>query len=275
MEPHGEPNLRGHSSSVRPTGRLLPRLASLRPSSRPAWAMMPEAAGTPFGELLLFVCAALDHLGVEHVIHYGSLLGAARLGGPLPWDEDHDLFVIDTDLYRLRRHLEPILTAHGYRVSRDKRGFLWIKERFWSAGAGHLALDVLPPPVAAPDPLPVWEGGAPHLAQGELYPLRPLPFCGSFVWAPAAHEAVISRLYGEAGGEAAFTRFSAPPFSPRSRAFWTAARQPERMDWPAISRRFQGRSRVRPLFGTPWWWFNGLYILGINAVKRWALPKLS
>lgn len=275
MKSRGEPNEEGQSSSVRSTGSLLRRLASLRPSSRPDWAMMPEAAATPFGELLLFVCAALDYLGVEHVIHYGSLLGAARLGGALPWDEDHDLFVIDTDLDRLRRHLEPILVAHGYRVSRDRRGFLWIKERFWFAGAGHLALDVLPPPVAASDPLPVWDGGAPHLTQGELYPLRPLPFHGSFVWAPAAYEAVIHRLYGEAGGEAALARFSAPPFASRSRAFWTVARQPERMDWPAISRRFQGRSRVRPLFGTPWWWFNGLYILAIGVVKGWGLPKSS
>ena len=236
---------------------------------------MPEAAATPFGDLLLFVCAALDYLGIEHVIHYGSLLGAARLGGPLPWDEDHDLFVIDTDLDRLRRHLEPIMIAHGYRVSRDRRGFLWIKERFWCAGAGHLALDVLPPPVAATDPLPVWEGGAPHLVQGELYPLHPLPFCGSFVWAPAAYEAVIYRLYGEAGSKAAVARFSAPPFAPQSDAFWTTARQPERMDWPAISRRFRDRSRMRALFGTPWWWFNGFYILAINAVKGWAMRKSS
>lgn len=275
MGARGEPNHEGQKSPVRSAGQLRERLASLRPSMRPAWAMMPEAAATPFGELLLFVCAALDHLGVEHVIHYGSLLGAARLGGPLPWDEDHDLFVIDTDLERLRRHLEPIMTAHGYRVSRDRRGFLWIKERFWGAGAGHLALDVLPPPVAATVPLPVWEGGAPHLARGELYPLRPLPFCGSFVWAPAAHEAVISRLYGEAGEVAALARFSAPPIAPGARAFWTMARRPERMDWPAISTRFQDRSRIRPLFGTPWWWFNGLYILGMGGVKAWALPKSS
>jgi hypothetical protein len=249
---------------------VLDAIDTLLPSSRPRWAMMPEVAATHFTDLLLFVCSVLDHLGVEHVIHYGSLLGAARLGSPLPWDEDHDLFVLDVDLADLRRKIEPLMTMHGYRVVPDRRGFLWIRHRFWAAGSGHLALDVLPPRVARHEDLPVWEGGAPHLVEDELRPLRPLPFYGSFVWAPAAVEPVLARLYGVSGSIETMSTFAAPPITSESAAFWQRARTPAAVDWPTISRRFRSRFRLRHLAGVPWWWFNGGYIVGINALKRWA-----
>ena len=235
--------------------------------------MMPRAAATPFSELLLFVSSALDHLGVEHVIHFGSLLGAARLGAPLPWDEDHDLFVIGVDLARLRRHLEPILREHGLQIVQDPSGFLWVKEKFWPAASGHLALDVLPPLVERVEDIPAWEGGAPHLVRGELHPLRPVPFAGSFVWAPAAAEGVLARLYGASGTPQALARFKAPPVDPQSSAFWAQARRPNHSDWQTISREFRFRFRWRHLMAIPWWWFNGGYIVGINALRRWARAR--
>jgi hypothetical protein len=252
---------------------VLDRIETLLPSSRPRWAMMPEVAATHFTDLLLFVCSVLDHLGIEHVINYGSLLGAARLGSPLPWDEDHDLYVVDVDLARVHRQIEPIMTAHGYRVVPDRRGFLWVREGLWAAGSGHLALDVLPPLVAHPRDLPVWEGGAPHLLQDELRPLRRLPFYGSFVWAPAAVEPLLSRLYGTSGSVETMSSYTAPPIALESGAFWARTRTPTALDWPAISSRFRSRSRLRPLAAVPWWWFNGGYIVGINALKRWARRK--
>ena len=248
---------------------LLDRIESLLPSARPRWAMMSTSAATHFTDLLLFVCAALDHLGVQHVIHYGSLLGAARLGAPLPWDEDHDLFIVGTDLAHVREQLEPIMNAHGYRVVPDRRGFLWIKEKIWPAASGHLALDVLPALVPTVDDVPAWDGGAPHLAEGELWPLRQLPFHGSFVSAPHATEAALGRIYGAAGSSRAMSKFSAPEVETDTAAFWAKARTPTQSDWPEISRRFRARSKWRHLRAIPWWWFNGGYIVGINALKRW------
>ena len=237
--------------------------------------MMPRIAATHFSDLLLFVCSALDYLGVEYVIHYGSLLGAARLGAPLPWDEDHDLFILDVDLARVRRHLTPIMTAHGFRVVPDPTGFLWIKDKHWPAGSGHLALDVLPPLVHRVEDVPNWEGGAPHLVASELRPLRPLTFYGSFVWAPAAFETVLARLYGASGSPEALARFAPPPIDSRSALFWASARSPGRSDWLAISETFRSRSRWRHLAAIPWWWLNGGYIVGVNALKRWARARRS
>jgi len=247
----------------------LDRIETLLPSSRPRWAMMPRVAATHFTDLLLFVCSVLEYVGIEHVINYGSLLGAARLGSPLPWDEDHDLYVVDVDLASVRRRIEPIVTAHGYRLVPDRRGFLWIRHRLWAAGSGHLALDVLPL-VADPADLPVWEGGAPHLVQGELRPLRRLPFYGSFVWAPAATEALLVRLYGTSGSVETMSAFAAPPIAPETAAFWARVRTPAQLDWPAISSRFRSCSRLAPLRAVPWWWFNGGYIVILNRLKKFA-----
>lgn len=245
-------------------------IEALLPSSRPAWAMMPSVAATHFSNMLLFVSAALQHVGIEHVIQYGSLLGAARLGAALPWDEDHDLFALDTDLDTLHERLEPILSAHGYRMVRDPRDFWWVRERWWAAASGHLSLAVLPPLEQRVEDLPVWEGGAPHLLVDELRPLRALPFHGGCIWGPAATDAVLERLYGRSGSAEVMSRFIAPPSDPETAAFWARVKTADRLDWPAISERFRRRSRLAPLLAVPWWWFNGGYIVGINALKRRA-----
>lgn len=253
----------------------LERAIQLLPSSRPRLAMMPRGVATRFTDLLLFTVSVLDHLGIKSIIHYGTLLGAARLGTPLPWDEDHDLFVYDVTREEIETRVRPILEAHHYATVWDERGFLWVRERHWKAGSGHLGLAFLPPLVDRVEDLPVWKGGAPHLAVGELEPRIVLPLAGSHVHGPAATERLLSRLYGESASVAVMARFKPTPIEAETRAFWQAARTPERLDWAAISARFQARSRWRHLVGLPWWWFNGGYIIGINKLKRWAAARLA
>mgnify|MGYP001765199647 CR=1 FL=1 len=237
--------------------------------------MMPSGPATHFAEMMLFSAAVLEHVGIEYVIHYGSLLGAARLGAPLPWDEDHDVFMLDVDIDDVWRRTEAIFDAHGYRLSRDWRGFIWVREKLWPAASGHVALDVLPPLGERVEDLPVWEGGAPHLVPAELRPLKRVPFYSTFIWGPAATETILARLYGESASEAAMAAFRAPPMTPEAAAFWARARTPERLDWEAISERFRNRSRWRHLLNVPWWWFNGGYIVAINALRRRARARLG
>ncbi|TCT05591.1 LicD family protein [Aquabacter spiritensis] len=251
------------------------RLARLLPSARPDWAMMPTGAATHFTDLLLFVASALEEARIDYVVHYGSLLGAARLGAPLPWDEDHDLFLIDVTIDAVEARLAPVMRAHGYRMTRDPRGFLWVREAIWPAASGHLSLTVLPALAARPEDLPVWEGGAPHLAEGELRDLQRLPIYGSFVLAPQKTEQILARLYGASAGEEAMRAFRPPRIRRAAQDFWARARTPDRLDWPAISARFRGQARWRPVLSVPWWWFNGSYILAINALKRWARRRIA
>ena len=253
----------------------LERLSRLLPSSRPKWAMMPSAAATHFTDLLLFIASALDHVGIEYIVHYGTLLGAARLAAPLPWDEDHDLFVIDIDIETVRERLEPIVDQAGYCLTFDPRGFLWVRDRLWPAASGHLSLTVLPVLEPFEDGLPVWEGGAPHLVEGELRPLRLLPIYGSFIHAPAATERILARLYGPSAGPDVMQAFVAPPLLPEAASFWARHRTTGGLDWPAIEDRFRRRSRWAHLRFVPWWWFNGAYIIWINKIRTWARRRLA
>jgi len=258
-----------------PKPSLVERMSRLLASSRPRWAMMPSGPATHFAEMLLFVASALDHVGIENVIHYGSLLGAARLGAPLPWDEDHDLFVVDTSHEEVQAKLGDLFAAHGFRLVPDSGGFFWVREKYWLAASGHLALEFLPPLMERPEDLPQWKGGAPHLLETELRPLIRLPLYSSHVTAPAKTEDVLKRIYGEDGSPAVMQRFRAPPMRAEAAAFWAKARTPDRLDWDAISARFRARSRIKPLLYVPWWWFNGGYIIWINKFRRWAEARLA
>jgi len=232
--------------------------------------MIPAGPATQFAELLLFTVSALEHVGINYIVHYGTLLGAARLGAPLPWDEDHDLYLFDITPELVRDKLHDLFSQHGYRLVPDPKGFFWVREWIWPAASGHLALEFLPPLNEHADDLPVWEGGAPHLLTNELLPLRRLPVYSTFVWGPAATETILQRLYGRSGERDVMQAFVATPISAEARAFWVKARTPQALDWAAISERFRRRSRWRHLLNAPWWWFNGGYIIIINRVKAWA-----
>jgi hypothetical protein len=253
----------------------LERLANLYPSSRPAWAMMPTGVATHFTELLFFTLSALEHAGLNYVVHWGSLLGAVRLQGPLPWDDDHDVFLYGVDIDDVHRKLADVIIDHGYVLVRDPRGFFWVRDKHWPAASGHLALEFLPPLVPNPQDLPVWEGGAPHLLASELERTQDVPFYGSYIRAPAEVEPVLARLYGAAGTPAVMKAFTRPALHADMADFWAHARQPGQLDWPAISARAKRRSQWLPLLAVPWWWFNGAYIIAIGKIRSWARRKLS
>lgn len=254
--------------------KTLQFLANLYPSSRPAWAMMPIGAATHFVDLLFFTLSAVERAGLNYFVHWGSLLGAVRLGGPLPWDEDHDIFLHGVEPDEVRRRLAEVMRDHGYVFVADPGGFFWVRHRMWPAASGHLALEFLPPLVSGQKDLPVWEGGAPHLIARELDETPALPFYESYIRAPGETEPLLTRLYGAAGSPEVMQAFSRPSIHQETADFWARARQPGRLDWPAISERAKRRSRWSPLFSAPWWWFNGAYIIAITKIRAWARRKL-
>ena len=212
---------------------------------------------------------------IPYIIHYGTLLGATRLGAPLPWDEDHDVFVYNVTPAELRLKLEALLSSHGFKLIPDEGGFFWVRERHWWAASGHLALEFLPPLLENSNELPIWKGGAPHLLSSELEPRVKLPLYSSFIMAPSGREALLWRLYAESGSDAAMKDFKAPRITTEAELFWRHARHPDRLDWEAISERFSNRSKWKHLLNVPWWWFNGGYIVVIGLLKKWASIHLS
>lgn len=223
------------------------RLRALRPSSRPAALMMPRWYATPFVDSLLFVASALERCGVRYIAQRGTLLGAVRLHGVLPWDDDADLFVIDENAASLEAKLGPTLRAHGFAFTfREREYYFWAHpQTIWRRPfAGLTEIGLLTASRAASGAV-VFDAHAPHrmLTAERLLPLTAAPFYSSYLWAPRDSEGVLQRYYGELAAPAALARFERPAIDSACEAFWRRARPlGGSLDWPAISARFQARA---------------------------------
>ena len=151
--------------------------------------------------LLLIVTTKLDQHGVRWFMTCGTLLGAVRHGGLIPWDDDADIGVFEEDREALERacaelreglgvesepfgkHAElnfcfrgstfPFIDAFmirrrkggGFEYSRKRNRDAWPRENF--------------------------------VEDDELLPLRRLPFGQVRLLAPADPEAFLTRAYGD------------------------------------------------------------------------------
>jgi len=251
--------------------RLSLTLKSALFSQRPMFAMMPSYVASNFVDNLLFVLALLDHLRIEHIAHYGTLLGAVHLGGVAPWDEDADIFVFAPDFESVRERIEPALAVHGFEVVYTaRRDALLVRQVPWIAGQGHVGLSLWPGSLDdADDPTDMeWDAFMRH---SEAYPMRRYPFHGSYVVGPAKPNPVLERLYGGAASSAAMDRFRSPSTSSTQHAFWSRTRPLEgEADWDAISAYVRKRASGIPWHAAtfPWWWFNGAYNVGVRVVRK-------
>lgn len=94
-------------------------------SARPAEPKpLPQTFRQHLLQLLGNFTALADSLGLEYWMCSGTLLGAVRNGGLIPWDDDVDLCVTRDALERLCRHLRGDEAASPVRVYLDD-GFVY------------------------------------------------------------------------------------------------------------------------------------------------------
>ncbi len=82
------------------------------------WSSFPKASGDleiiqQGNSILLFrlkdIC---DELGIKFWLHGGTLIGALRHGGAVPWDDDIDVCIMRPDFEKLKKHLSESGTCY-------------------------------------------------------------------------------------------------------------------------------------------------------------------
>jgi hypothetical protein len=166
--------------------------------------MMPTSNAALLVECAFVVASIFERAGVSYTIHHGSLLGATRLQGLLPWDIDFDLFVL-TDKGRTFDfdRLSSVCSEHGLHIDEIDRGRYFIIRPALTIGGRLVKLfpvievDILKPSQNERGEA-IYDQSATHRKWdgGELEPLRRYPFHGSWLPGPNNPEPVLVRLSG-------------------------------------------------------------------------------
>ncbi len=255
------------------------KLRELRPSNRPRILMMPSWFATDAVDSLLFVISALEEHGFTPVAHKGLLLGALRLQGLLPWDDDADAFLLDASTQDLDSRFAAVCRAHGFTLRfRRQHGYFFAFPTTLVpfAHAGLTELGLLTRTAAADGAHFDAHEPRRHLRERELLPLSRVPFYGSWLPGPAEPEVAMERMYGALAGPLVMSRFSAPAVSTEASNFWRSARPlvgPQ--DWPRISARFRARARsprfqLTQLLGAAWHFVNRGHWIVTDALRSIA-----
>jgi len=150
----------------------------------------PECCASHLVHTLFTVCRLLERDGIPYFIAEGTLLGAVRHRGLIPWDTDCDIVVAEEHLPRLRRLIWPLIL----------RG-LWVYEhagtftvQYSAGGINSLHTDVY---LSRGDE----RGGIAydereHVARKHIFPLRRYTFCRRPLWGPWNAKALLHDFYG-------------------------------------------------------------------------------
>ena len=157
-------------------------------------------------QVFRYTHALLEGEGIEHWLTIGSLLGAYRHGGFIPWDDDIDLQV------PLRFHdrltaLKTRIECDGYRLLRAAGGYKLATGNRWCYPYVDLIMVerrndrmALCFPLK-PDGTPTFRKAAQWPREcylvNDIYPLGQVPFEGDEAPVPRAGCELVLRLYGE------------------------------------------------------------------------------
>jgi len=89
-------------------------------------------------QVFINTCKFLERQSITYFIYWGTLLGCLRHKGDIPWDRDHDIYVLEEDFFKLKETLEPFLKSHNYIFKQVRKN--WFQIIF--SRKNHLHLDI-------------------------------------------------------------------------------------------------------------------------------------
>ncbi len=99
----------------------------------------PVCCNTHLYEILRDVTSILEDAKITYFINYGTLLGAVRHKGLIPWDTDVDLGILRSDLEKIENLMKEKLSTKYY-INRDSGSFLRVY--FSKINTLHLDFDI-------------------------------------------------------------------------------------------------------------------------------------
>jgi lipopolysaccharide cholinephosphotransferase len=101
---------------VFPYRPLILRFNKSTPEEKLRFFYLPPSFVASQYRLLQDVHTAMELYGVSYFIESGTVLGAMRHGGIIPWDDDMDIAMMDTEVKRFESHVIPHLKKMGYDI---------------------------------------------------------------------------------------------------------------------------------------------------------------
>jgi len=155
----------------------------------------PICCATHLYMILKDVVKVLEEHQIEYFISFGTLLGAVRHGGMIPWDTDIDIVVSEEGQAKAYALLQQFY-SHQYDISIDKyKGMVGDIVRINYSKVNHLHIDIFI--YQQPDNHTVYLGLQETLAYDVIFPLKPITFYDLSLYAPNDSDTFLKHFFGE------------------------------------------------------------------------------
>ena len=177
----------------------------------------PVCCATHLCTILKDVTTVLEENGLEYFISFGTLLGAVRHRGLIPWDTDTDILIAEKDKYRVIEVLSKVLPSN-YSVMEDQDDIVGSIVRVNLSESNTLHIDLFTYIEKANN---IVFGYERKFNKEDIFPLQQIPFYDFKLFAPLNIEKQLKTFYGEDYMKCAYkqwaldkTKFKITDFTP-------------------------------------------------------------